>query len=253
MEYSKYPGQASSSSSSGQQQQVQLDMSMIGTALKDPGLAGQLLQSPMPIPEYLRRQLEEVVRTGPSEDRRPKVKEYAVPYDRRGHMQLPVKSDMNPYEPSEPAFGGGMPSVVGGNVAWSDGSYEDTLRRETLEEIGKFGFKMEEVEDAPVHAVPRKGRRPGMTFRDMTVRGAFGAKEDEMDQLPPAMRETASIRSIDPSTLGVNRGSSDLEILRAVATACGIDPDGDRRFQPWTGSGTATAIVESLRRRLPQP
>lgn len=248
MEYSKYPGQASSSSSSGQQQQVQLDMSMIGAALKDPGLAGQLLQSPMPIPEYLRRQLEEVVRTGPSEDQRPKVKEYAVPYDRHGHMQLPVKSDKNPYNPRRDAFGGGMPSVVGGNVARSDGSYEDTLRRETLEEIGKFGFKMDEVEDAPVH-VDQEHR---MTFRDMTVRGAFGAKEDEMDQLPPAMRETASIRSIDPSTLGVNRGSSDLEILRAVATACGIDPDRDRRFQPWTGSGTATAIVESLRRRLPQ-
>ena len=176
--------------------------------------------------------------------RRERRKEYVVPYDRSGQMVLPIKHVESPY--GGMAFGGGMPALPGGNVGVRDQTPADTVRREVLEEMGPFGFRLRTAPDpeSSVHS------HRDMTFREGTVRPTFGATPSEIPTLPPEFREMERFGRIDPSILGVTQRNTDYQIMNAIARTLDVDSRGDQ-FHQWIETATAQAIVKSIRPRLP--
>ena len=217
------------------------------------------------VPEYMR----EYKQFHPCESRRKSKdksldKRYFISYNKSGELVVPIKRKVNPFT-GRAAFGGGMPAAPGGNAEVEDKTLADTARREILEEMGPFGFKLDKVDDRPtIHTQSHtqsygKGKKKkkklvNMTFSEATVRPAFGATPSEILSLSPEFHEMEGIASIAPHTLGVTKKNSKDEILEAVARACGIKLDEKSvksKFEAWCTSATATAYHKSLLTRLP--
>lgn len=173
------------------------------------------------------------------------IKHYAIPIDPEGKVVLPVKNEMNPYRPKEPAFLGGLPTLPGGNMDKKHMSSTQVLDDEMDEELRKE-YKRVEGKD-PELLSSREDEKQKQQYNFHKV---FVEPQTPPDQLPnkPEYRETKHVFTLDPKSKDF-KNLEDSEIRNHILETAGINKD---RLPPdslndFAKSHAITALVEYLK------